>query len=160
MARRTYEEYTRVWWAASGGIASKTAPTAAEINAATDISGFVPKDGLKPGMSNSKVKNDDITSAFSPEIPGSWSADLVLTCFRDDVADTAWNLFQTRNTAGFIVIRRMILVTTAVAAGQKVEVYPVSTMMPELQQTAENERQKFDLPLAVTSEPKLSATVA
>lgn len=158
MARRTYEEYTRIWWATA--IASKTAPTVAEIGAGTDISGFVPKDGLNPGMGNTKVKNDDITSAFSPEIPGSWSADLVLTLFRDDAADTAWTLFQTRNTAGFIIVRRMVLITTAVAIGQKVEVYPVTTMTPELQQTAENERQKFDLPLAVTSEPKLAATVA
>jgi hypothetical protein len=158
MTRRTHEEFTRIWWAAS--ITSKTAPTVAELAAATDISAFVPKDGLKIGSTNNKVKNDDITTAFMSEIPGSYGNALTLTCFRDDTTDTAWTLFQTRNTVGFLIIRRMIAVTTAVAIGQKVEVYPGATGQPTLHDTAENERVKFGVDIMVSAPPALVATVA
>lgn len=158
MTRRTHEEFTRTWWATS--IASKTAPTVAELAAGTDISAFIPKDGLKVGSTNNAVRNDDITSAFMPEIPGSYGNKVTLTCFRDDASDTAWTLFLTRNTAGFIVVRRMLAVTTAAAIGQKVEVYPASTGQPVLADTAENERVKFDVELFVTGTPVLAATLA
>src|SRR5919199_4369544 len=157
MTRRTHEEYTRIWWVTS--ISSKTAPTVAEIGAGTDISAFVPKDGLKVGSTNNKVRNDDITSAFNAEIPGSYANAVTLTCFRDDSADTAWTLFQTRNTTGFLVVRRMLSVATAVAAAQKVEVYPAATGQPTLHDTAENERVKFGVDMMITSTPVLAATV-
>lgn len=158
MTRRTHEEFTRIWWVTS--IATKSAPTVAEIGAGTDISAFVPKDGLKVGSTNNKVKNDDITTAFMSEIPGSYGNALTLTCFRDDTTDTAWTLFQTRNTAGFLVVRRMLAVTTAVIAAQKVEVYPVATGQPTIHDTAENERVKFGVDLMVSSTPVLAATMA
>jgi len=158
MTRRTHEEFTRIWWCPS--IASKTAPTVAEISAGTDISAFVPKDGLKVGSTNNKVKNDDITTAFMAEIPGSYGNAVTLTCFRDDTTDTAWTLFQTRNAVGFLVVRRMIAVVTALAIGQKVEVYPAQTGQPTLQDTAENERVKFGVDMMITATPVLAATVA
>jgi hypothetical protein len=158
MTRRTHEEYTRIWWLTS--VASKTAPTVAEIAAGVDVSAFVPKDGLKVGSTNNKVKSDDITTAFMSEIPGSYGNALALTCFRDDTTDTAWATFQTRGTNGFLLVRRMIAVTTAVAIGQKVEVYPGATGQPVLDDTAENERVKFTVDLMVSSPPVLAATVA
>jgi hypothetical protein len=158
MTRRTHEEFTRVWWVTT--ISSKTSPTVAEITAGVDLSPFTPKDGIKVGATNNAVKNDDITSAFMPEIPGSYGNKITLTCFRDDTADTAWTLLQTRNTAGFLVIRRMLAVTTAIIAAQKVEVYPAATGQPVVADTAENERVKFDVDLFVTSTPVMAATVA
>lgn len=158
MTRRTHEEFTRVWWATS--ISSITAPTTAELAAGTDITAFIPKDGLKIGATNNAVKNDDITSAFMPEIPGSYGNKVTVTFFRDDSADTAWTLFKTRNTAGFVVIRRMLAVTTAAAAGQKVEVYPTTIGQPMIADTAENERTKFSVDFFVTSTPQLAATLA
>lgn len=158
MTRRTHEEFTRIWWVTS--ISSKTAPTVAEIGAGTDISAFVPKDGLKVGSTNNAVRNDDITSAFMPEIPGSYGNKLTLSCFRDDSGDTAWTLFQTRGTAGFLVVRRMLALATAVAAAQKVEVYPSAIGQPILADTAENERVKFDVDIFVTATPVLAAVVA
>lgn len=158
MARRTHEEYTLIRWLTA--CASIAAPTVAEINAGFACDSFTPKDGLKVGTTNNKVKNDDITSAYMPEIPGSYGNDLKLTLFRDDVADTAWTTLGVRNVAGFVVIRRMILRSTAVAVGQKVEVYPATTLFPEIMDTAENERVKFTVGFAVTSVPNLLATVA
>lgn len=158
MTRRTHEEFTRIWWVTT--IASQAAPTVAEIGAGTDVTPFVPKDGLKVGSTNNAVKNDDITSAFMPEIPGSYGNKVALTCFRDDSADAAWTLFKTRLTTGFLVVRRMLAVTSAVAASQKVEVYPAEIGQPLLADTAENERVKFTVDVFVTAAPTLAATVA
>ena len=44
MARGPYEERTRVYWVPS--LANKAAPTVAELNAGTDLSCFLTKDGL------------------------------------------------------------------------------------------------------------------
>ncbi len=158
MARRAHEEYIRVWWVTT--ISSKTAPTTTEINAGTDITSFIPKDGLKIGASNDKVKNDDISSSFKSEIPGAHGVSIAVTCLRDDSADTAWTLFKTRNTAGYLVVRRMVPFSTAITAAQKVEVYPATTLQPIVPDTAENERQKFTAELAVTAAPSLDSTVA
>ncbi len=158
MARRAHEEYIRIWWVTT--ISSKTAPTTTEINAGTDVTTFVPKDGLKIGGSNDKVKNDDISSSHKSEIPGAYGESIALTCFRDDAADSAWTLFKTRNTAGYLVVRRMVPFATAATAAQKVEVYPATTLQPVPMDTAENERQKFTVEFAVTAPPALDATVA
>lgn len=158
MTRRTHEEFTRIWWVTT--IASIAAPTVTEIGAGTDVTAFVPKDGLKVGSTNNAVKNDDITSAFMPEIPGSYGNKITLTCFRDDSSDGAWTLFKTRNTAGFLVVRRMLAVATAVAASQKVEVYPATNGQPILADTAENERVKFNVDIFVSATPSLAAVVA
>lgn len=158
MARRTHEEFTRIWWATT--IDDVQAPTVAELTAAIDISAFVPKDGLKVGATNAKVKNDDITTAFNGEIPGGFGNSVTLTSFRDDTVDTAWETFQQRNTYGYLVVRRMIPVVDAVAAGQAVEVYPAATGQPTMHDTAENERVKFGVDLTVHAQPALAAEVA
>lgn len=158
MARRTHEEYTRIWWVTT--MADPAAPTVAELEAGVDISAYVPKDGLKVGATNAKVKNDDITTAFDGEIPGSYGNSVTLTSFRDDDDDLAWETFRVRNTYGFLVVRRMVPVAEAVAAGQEVEVYPAATGQPAMQDTAENERVKFGVELAVHAPPALAAQVA
>ena len=158
MARRTHEEYTRIWWAET--IDDITAPTVAELTAATDISHYIPKDGLKVGATNNQVKNDDITSAFNGEIPGSYGNAVTLTSFRDDDADTSWDLFKDRNTYGFLVVRRLVPVTTAPLAGQAVEVYPAATGTPTMHDTAENERVKFGVDLMIHTPPALAGAVA
>jgi len=156
--RHTYEEYTRVHWCPT--IVDPSAPTLAELTAGVDVSTCISKDGLKMGATNNKVKNDDITTAFMSEIPGSWGNALTLTCFRDDDDDLAWDTFGTRNTAGFLVIRRMKAYATAFASGDKVEVYPGATGQPALGDSAENERVKFTVDILISAPPELAALVA
>lgn len=158
MPRRTHEENTLILWA--DDIADPAAPTVAELTAAEDISAFVPKDGLKVGSTNNRVKNDDITTAFNAEVPGSYGNAVTLTSFRDDTDDVAWNLFKTRGTYGYLIVRRMTAQTAALAAGQKLEVYPAVTGQPVLHDTAENERVKFGVDLMIHQPPALAALVA
>lgn len=156
--RHTYEEYTRICWAPS--VADIAAPTVAELTAGIDVTGFVGKDGLKMGATNNKVKNDDITTAFMAELPGSYGNSLSLKCFLDDADDDAWDTFGTRNTEGYLVIRRMIPYPTAFAAAQKVEVYHGATGQPVIGDSAENERVAFTVDLMISEPPQMSAVVA
>jgi hypothetical protein len=158
MANMIHEGNTTIWWVTS--IASVAAPTVAEINAGVDLTPFVTKDGLKIGSKSDRAKNDDISSPHQSELPGGYGEAPSLTCKRDSSSDTAWNTLSTRGTAGYLVVRRLVAYGTAVAAGQKVEVYPSSTLEVEVPDTAENERVKFTTPLVVTSAPNKKSTVA
>ena len=157
MARYTHETKTQVWWVLT--IANKNAPTVAEINAGTALGGFIAKDGVKVGYTTNKVDSATITENFNAQLAGSTSADPSLTMFRDDTADTAWNLWI-HGTNGFLVIRRGVLSSTAVASTQKVEVYPAQMLQPVPDDSAQDAQVRFDAGVAVTAEPNLKATVA
>ena len=158
-ATRPFEEFTRVY--AVTTIASIAAPTVAELNAGTDITAFLTKDGLKMGPANNTIDDDGLDSSFIPKVPGSYGFDIELMLKRKDAGgDTAWNLFKTRNAAMNIVVRRLVAYTTAWATSQKVEVYPVATMALIPNDSGPDTRHLFTAPFAVTATPNLDATVA
>lgn len=156
MARRVYDQYTRVVWCTS--IANTAAPTVAELNAGTNLTTFVPKDGVRPGGAQNTVDGGDITTQFEGKSIGTYSEDFELMLYRDDTADTAWTLAVV-NTAGFLVVRRLVPYATAWTAGQKVEVRTAQMGQKLMQNSAANENQKFALKFAVAS-VVLDATVA
>lgn len=157
MSRFAHEGMTKIVW--SGSIANKAAPTTTELNAATDLTGFVTKDGLQTPANQNMVDSATIAETFDAQGVGSFGGSLNLTMFRDNVSDTAWNLFVYATT-GFIVVRRGILIATAWTIGQKVEVYPAQMHEPVPAQSAANEQVKFSETVAVTGQPNLKATVA
>lgn len=157
MARYTHETKTQVWFVTT--IANKSAPTVAEINAGTALGGFIAKDGVATNFTTNKVDSAVITENFNSQLAGSTGSDLELTMFRDDTADTAWNLWV-HGTNGFIVIRRGVLSTVAVATGQKVEVFPAQMLTPVVDNSAQDTQVRFVAGVAVTSEPDQKATVA
>ena len=157
MSRYAHEGNTRVSWVVT--IANKAAPTVAELNAGTIITAFITKDGVNPGLSPNMIDSATIEDVFDAQGVGSYGASFNLTMFRDNTADTAWNLFV-YGTTGFVVVRRGIASATAWTATQKVEVYPAQMHEPLPQQSATNEQVKFQAQLAVTGAPSLKATVA
>jgi hypothetical protein len=159
MARYVYEGYTRVQWVTT--IADIGEPTVAELNAGTDITNFVTKDGVNTPQNQNMVDSATIAETFDAQLVGSWGGALELTMFRDAVAadDDAWTLFV-YGTNGFLVIRRGIAVATATAAAQRVEVYPAQMHQPIMQPSAANEQQRFVVSCAVTAAPDLKAVVA
>lgn len=157
MARIVYEGKTNVYWlTACSNIA---APTVAEITAGTNLSTLVPKDGVAINITTNNVDNADIASAFDKEATGSWGGTPEITFFRDDTADTAWNLCVL-GTPGFLVIDRFRASGTLPGVGAKVEVWPVQMHQPAPQNSAANTMQRFVEKFAVTGTPNLKATVA
>jgi len=157
MSAYVHEGMTKVSWVAT--IASKAAPTAAELTAGTDITTYLTKDGLKVPQSQNMVDNTSLAETFDAKVVGSWGGDISLTMKRDNGADTAWALFDYAET-GYLVVRRGVTHATAYAAAQKVEVYPAQSHQPVPNDTAANAQATFTVGLAVTSEPELAAVVA
>lgn len=157
MAPYVYEGKTRIQWVTT--ISSKTAPTVAELNAGTNITSYVTKDGLTTPATQNMVDNATIAETFDAQVVGSWGGALELMMRREYPTDTAWDLLS-YGDSGYIVVRRGIAVSTAYAAGQKVEVYPAQAHQPVMEPSAANEQQRFKVAFAVTSEPSMKATVA
>jgi hypothetical protein len=157
MARQVYEGRSNVYWCTT--VANKNAPTAAEIAAGVALTNFVTKDGVAVNITTNNVDSATIAETFDAQVTGSWGGEVELTMFRDNTADTAWNLCV-YGTAGFIVIDRFRASGTLPVATNKVEVWPAQMHQPAPQNSAANTLLRFVEKFAVTSQPNLSATVA
>jgi hypothetical protein len=157
MARIPYEENTRVWFVPA--ISSLSAPTTTEINAGIELSHFIPKDGFDPGSNDNTIPTGAIDTSFDAEIQGSYGKKLKIDFMLDDTTNTAWTTLP-RKTSGFIIHRSNLPVATALASGQKVDVYPVQSGSRMRQKSAANAMQKFQVAFAVTDKPVEDAVVA
>ena len=160
MARKGSTGEIRVWFVPT--ITSTAAPTVAEITAGTDLTPFLTRDGLDTPQGAETIDVSDASSRQNKSAPGTYGGDVItLKCHRDSVNadDDAWTTLV-RGTEGYIVVRRFGGSSVAVAASQKVEVYPgeVSTRQPD--PIAANEDQKFTTQFAVNGAINDSATVA
>lgn len=154
MAKITHGR-TKVKWVTA--IASIAAPTVAELTAGTDLTAFLPADGVQQNSTKNNASIAMLDDSFVSEAVGTWGEGITLKMVRheDDVDDDAWTLFTYR-LVGFLVISRH----GTFDATDKVEVYPAESHEPMMLPTAENEYQQFEVQLAVTSEPEHKATVA
>ena len=158
MSKFINDGFTRVAWVTT--ITSKSAPTVAQLNAGTDITGFLTKEGLVTPANQNMVDQGTLATTFDAQGVGTWgSAPIELTGYRDNVDDDAYEAFSYGDD-GYLVIRRGVAATTAWTAAQKVEVWPASSHQPLNQPPATNENAKFKVVLAATEEPALRATVA
>jgi hypothetical protein len=157
MARQVYEGKTNVYWATT--VANKAAPTVAEITAAVALTNFVAKSGVAVNITTNNVDSATIAETFDAQVTGSWGGELELTMFRDNSADTAWNLCV-YGTTGYVIIDRFRNSGTLPSATNKVEVWPAQMHQPAPGNSAANELLTFVEKFAVTSQPNLSATVA
>jgi hypothetical protein len=147
----------RVQWVTT--LSSITAPTAAQLNAGTNLSSFITKDGLTVPADQNNVDVAVLSDTFDAQVVGSFGGAIEITGVRDDTADTFWNLCV-YGTVGWIVIRRGVSAASTFAATQKVEVYPVVMHQPVPAETAGNTMGMFTIQFPVTTQPELKATVA
>lgn len=160
MARYANDGMVRVQYTPS--VANIAAPTTAEINAGTNLTPRMTKDGLTVPSDQNMVDDGSLAETFDAQVVGTFGGSISMTIKRDNAsggADTEWNLI-TYGLAGFLVVRRGIASATAFAVSQKVEVYPIQFHEPVMAQTASNEQARFTAAAAVTSQPNLKATVA
>lgn len=160
MARYANDGMLAVWHV--GTISNKAAPTVAEINAGTKLSPHMTKDGIRVPSNQNMVDDSNMEDTFDAQVVGSWGGPIGFTAKRNNASgdpDTVWNLI-TYGLAGYVVVRRGVTSSTAVAASQVVEVYPVQYHNPVMQDPATNEQARFTVAAAVTSTPVIKATVA
>jgi hypothetical protein len=147
-------------------VANKAAPTVAEINAGTDLTPYLTRDGLSTPQEGSTIDIADVSSRFNKTASGSYGGQPAkLKLLRNTVSgsDAAWTALP-RGTAGFYVVRRFGgatgASTDAYVAGQRVEVWPVEVLSRAMMDIADNEAQKFEVIAAVTDTPNDDAVVA
>lgn len=159
MADSTTDGRTRVYVVPT--IANIAAPTVAELNAGTDISGLLTPDGLsgfEPDTGD--VDNSKLNSTYSTMLPGRVSVSgPLLRLIKQSGTDTVYNTLVYAYAFN-VVIRRDMTSATAWATSQAVEVYPaacgeVRNISPEA-----NSVHKYEVPLKITSQPNLRATTA
>ena len=150
---------TRVYWVST--IANIAAPTAAELNAGLDFTTRITPDGLNIPAETADVDNSSLASTFTTNRAGRRSFSPEVTFKRGDSAgdDLPWTTL-TYQTMGYLVVRRILAYTTARAAGQKVEVYPVECGERNSIPPAPNEVAKFTSNMKLREEPNTAATVA
>ncbi|MGW7359472.1 phage tail tube protein [Streptomyces sp. NPDC054802] len=150
---------TRVAWVTN--ISSISAPTVAELEAGEDFTLRVTPDGLNVPAETADVDNSSLASTFTTNRAGRRSFSPEVTFKRGDnpTDDLPWTML-TYQTMGYLVVRRVLPYTTAWAAGQEVEIYPVECGERNTIPPAPNEVAKFTSMMKLREEPDTSAVVA
>ena len=150
---------TRVAWVPA--IANKALPTTAELGAGLLLQSLVTADGLM-GLEpeTADVDTTSLASTFNTVTIGRDTfSGTGLRLKKQDGTDTAFNTLV-RGATGYLVVRRDIAESTAWAAGQKVEVYPVICGQTKRLNPEANTVARYEVPTKVTSAPELRAVVA
>lgn len=139
-------------------ISDTAAPTVAELNAGTALESFLTPDGLGMEFGNDSVDVTALSSTYNAELPGRQTVSTELTLKHQGDASAPFSTFAAK-PEGYVVVRRHVAATTAWAAGQLAEVYPVQIGTRRRMAPAANEVLKFTVQAFHTSAP-VSATVA
>jgi hypothetical protein len=154
----------RAYWVTS--IANQNAPTVSELNAGIDLTATITADGLSGFQPDTAdVDTSSLASLFNSTRNGRTSfSNTQLTLKRQSGTDTIFTTL-TRDTPGFLVIRRSIAQATAWASAQGVEVYPVICEEVARMDFAPNTVERYVIGLKITdgtagTGPSLRAAVA
>jgi len=142
-------------------ISDISAPTVAELEAGTDIDSQLTSDGLSGFQPDTaEVDTTALSDTFDTKMPGRSAYSGTMLRFKKQDSDTVYDTY-TKNTASHVVVRRDgSSASDAWAASDKVEVYPVTCGEVKNLDPEPNSVQRFELPVLVSSEPNLRATVA
>lgn len=134
------------------------APTLAEVTAATKLTGFIIS--ITAQSMGNTVPTPNIDSLFETSVPGTSQASFTADMYRDDEADTAWEILP-RGTVGYFYISRFGGKGTdhAPTTGDGVEVWPVRIVSRTASAMASNTAQTFTCTASVPTEPAENAKV-
>jgi hypothetical protein len=157
MGRLIPNENTWVGFATT--VASKSAPTAANITAAADLTHWLIS--INASAQGNTVPTPSFDTLFETSIPGTTQASFTADFYRDDATDTAWTTLP-RAASGFFIISRFGGGGTGgePEAADKVEVWPVLVVSRTMANMANNTVMTFTVTCSVPEEPVESATVA
>lgn len=157
MARIIPNENTWVGFATT--VASKNAPTAANITAAIDLTHFVIS--INASSQGNTVPTPSFDTLFETSIAGTVQASFSADFYRDDTTDTAWTTLP-RKATGYFIISRFggAGALNKPVAADKVEVWPVTIVSRTVANMSNNTVMTFTVTGSVPDEPAESATVA
>ena len=142
-------------------VSNLLAPTAAELNAGTFLTGFLTDGGLATPLDGSIVDSADMSTAYNKTAAGTFGGQpLTIELYRDDSADTAWTTLA-RETLGHIAIARFGLATPGTwAIADVVDLWKIDVMTRNPVDVARNEMQRFTAEMAVPEVPTEDFAIA
>lgn len=142
-------------------IASQAAPTTAELGAGIRISQYMTKDGATGfQIDTADAPTSSMESTFDTATNGRRNLNSPRLRFKQQSGtDTVFDTLLP-DTEGFLVRRRGVAAATAYAASDKVSVYPVICSEMSYVDRDDNMPLLFDIPVKLTAEPTIRATVA
>lgn len=158
MARLIPNENTWVGFIPQGVSVDVDGPTAAQIAAATDLTGFVIS--LNASSRGNTVPTPSFDSLFETSTAGTSAATFDADFYRDDEDDAAWELLP-RGSRGYFVVSRFggTGADNLPIATDEVEVWPVMVTSRTMANMSNNTVLTFTVSCAVTSEPNEAAIV-
>jgi hypothetical protein len=158
MAKYATPGKSEVVWVTT--MANYLTPTAAELNAGTDLTGYVRNIPTLPRGLN-LVDVATLDSKYEKRQVGTRGGDeLSVEFLRDDVTDTAYTTL-TEDTAGFLVVARKGLATPGTfATGDKVDVYPATVGSVEDGVPGRNDPDFSTARLVATQDPNRDYSLA
>lgn len=159
MARLIPNENTWIGFAASGSITNINAPTAAQVAAAVDLTGYTIS--LNASSRGNTVPTPAFDTLFETSTSGTSAATFDADFYRDDEDDTAWETLP-RGTRGFFLISRFggTGANNLPIATNDIEVWPVMITSRTMANMSSNTVLTFTVSCSVNIEPAEDATVA
>lgn len=159
MADTISDGYTRVYWVSA--ISSQAAPTVAELNAGIALTNLITSDGMTGWeATTARVPNTSLASTTDTTRAGRDSFSGPKLRFKEQGVTDAVRSALTKNTQGYIVIRRRVAETTAWTAAQGCAVYPVECHRRSDLPHEDNTMQRFEVEFSVHTPPSYDAVVA
>lgn len=161
MSNLTFDGNVKVSWVAT--LSSTTSPSAAQLTAGTSLEAHITPDGLAVPFDTAAVDQSSLSSTYTNEAAGRRHMQGSITFKRWDAtagAATAAESTLVYRAEGYLVVRWNKAATTAFAATDKVDVYPVQCGQPSPANAAPNETQKSTVTVFSTADPSLSVTAA
>jgi hypothetical protein len=159
MADITADGKTRVYWVTT--IANINAPTTTELNAGIALQSTLTADGLN-GLNpdTADVDTSALDSTFTTNVNGRTSfSNVTLRLKKQASGDTIFTTLI-RDTAGYLVVRRSVVSTTAWTTAQACEVYPALCEEISRLDPAPNTVERYEVGLKITASPALRSAVA
>lgn len=160
MADIVSDGFTRVSWVTT--IASIAAPTTTELNAGILLHDIMTSDGFNGFQPDTAaVLTSKFSSQFDTNQPGriSFSGTLLRFC-KQLSGDTIFTTLFPKGVAGFVVVRRSLLASSAYASTQPLEVLPAVTGQGRKLDPEPNSLERWESPMFFTATPNLQAAVA
>lgn len=159
MPRITPDTYTKIWIVNS--ISTQSAPTIGEINAGTEVTGFLTPAGLDTPEEGTDADISSIASARDFSVPATIGGDISGEFYRDDASDDAWDAMPRLQITNLVIARFGGSGTdNAIIATDTVEVWPVRVSQRSNSRVTRGEALRFTSTFALSGDPDLAATVA
>lgn len=147
------------WWVPA--ISNTNAPTVAEISAGVRISQWMTKDGATGfAPETADAPTSSIESTFDTNTNGRRTFSGPRLRFKKQSGTDTVYATLAPDATGFLVRRKSLAATTAIASAQPVQVFPVICGETAWMDVEDNMPERFDVPIKITDTPRLRAAVA